>query len=367
LKVLFDYQIFSLQVYGGVSRYFVELAKQLSCRGDTEIKILAPYYINNHLRELDPGLVSGRHLRSAPTGISKVLDVANRLASRRAAKCFAADILHRTYFAAGSSGRGLTGRTVLTVYDMIHERLPEEFPSADRTAAVKQRAVAEADHVICISDKTRDDLLDICDIDASKVTTVHIGFKAPEIDGGSDQRLVDGPYLLYVGLRDKYKNFSRLLEAYVRTPALHRDYSLVCFGGRQPDKTETEPLRTAGLPVERLVWMRGDDALLARLYRGASAFVYPSLYEGFGIPPLEAMAQGCPVICSTGGSIPEIVGDAGEFFDPVDPDALAAAIVRVVSSEARAADLRQAGRIRIRNFSWEKCAKQTRAVYASLL
>src|SRR5207245_7278645 len=113
--------------------------------------------------------------------------------------------------------------------------------------------------------------------------------------------------------------------------------------------------------------LSGDDDLLTRLYWHASALVFPSLYEGFGMPPLEAMSLACPVICSRTSSLPEIVGDAAELFDPTDPAEMAASIETVLSTSDRAARLRSLGLERVKGFSWERCAAETYEVYRSLL
>jgi glycosyltransferase involved in cell wall biosynthesis len=115
-----------------------------------------------------------------------------------------------------------------------------------------------------------------------------------------------------------------------------------------------------------LLQFSGDDLVLADLYRHASAFIYPSLYEGFGLPVLEAMAHGCPVICSGTSSLPEVVGGAAELFDPNDPESIGHAIEAVVSSAERREWLRATGRQQARLFSWERCAWETHAVYRAI-
>jgi glycosyltransferase involved in cell wall biosynthesis len=196
---------------------------------------------------------------------------------------------------------------------------------------------------------------------------VHLGFDSPQTQVIPAEPLLDGPYLLHVGIRSGYKNFQRLLEAYANSPALHEQYRLVCFGGGKFSPAEERQRKTLDLAEDRLVWMGGSDRVLMQLYRHAAAFVYPSLYEGFGIPPLEAMAHDCPVICSTGGSISEVVGNAGEFFDPLDTAAIAQAIENVAGSQERATELRALGRQRITRFTWEQCASGTHTVYSALL
>lgn len=367
MKILYDYQAFSRQFYGGVSRYFVEVAKRLSNTNNTILRVFAPFHINHYLQELDPQTVVGRQISGLPKAVGKILNIYNRPATRRQVAAFNPDILHETYFSKHSAPLKNKQARVVTVYDMIHELSPEYFPAWDKTSRNKRLAVARADHVICISENTRRDLLDIFDVPGTKVSAIHLGFDVQQAVDMKPARLVEEPYLLYVGIRSGYKNFRRLLEAYAATRALHRNYRLVCFGGGNFSKSEMQQFKDLKLDEDKLLWMGGSDGVLMKLYRHAAAFVYPSLYEGFGIPPLEAMAHDCPVVCSTGSSISEVVDDAGEFFDPRDCDSIARAIETVVSSAARADELRSTGRARVKSFTWEKCASRTHDVYSSLI
>jgi glycosyltransferase involved in cell wall biosynthesis len=367
MKVLYDYAAFSRQFYGGVSRYYVELARQLSQCRDTQLKIVSPLYINHHLAELDPGLVSGRQVRRVPREMGRILNLYNHASTRAQARVYRPDILHETYFTPGTCVPDGSCARVVTVHDMIHEKYPENFLRSDSTASNKRAAIARADHVICVSDSTRRDLLELGDVEPDKVSVVRHGFTSPEIPESSSEKLMARPYLLYVGIRSGYKNFPALLEAYAASSALRGDYQLVCFGGGNFSRTERALVRTLGLPQDCLVSIGGSDSVLVQLYQHAAAFVYPSLSEGFGIPPLEAMVNGCPVVCSNGGAIPEVVAEAGEFFDPRDTSSISRAIETVVGSRVRTAALRAAGKQRVSNFTWEQCAADTRNVYSKLL
>lgn len=366
MKILYDYQAFTLQFYGGVSRYFVEIAKRLSRAEDTELQVFAPFYINHYLQELDPGVVSGRQVANAPKAAGRLFNIYNRVAMRYEAASYNPDILHETYFSKHAVLLRDNQARVVTVYDMIHERFPEYFAAWNKTSDNKRLAIERADHVICISENTRRDLLDLIDISGDKVSVVHLGFDAHQSDGSPAERLIDGPYLLYVGIRSGYKNFRRLLEGYAGSRALRENYRVVCFGGGKFSHPEIQQFKNLKLPTDRLIWMGGSDSVLMKLYGHATAFVYPSLYEGFGIPPLEAMAHDCPVVCSSGSSISEVVGDAGEFFDPHDAAAISHAIENVTGSQSRAAELRALGRQRIKRFTWDQCASGTHDVYSSL-
>jgi len=139
------------------------------------------------------------------------------------------------------------------------------------------------------------------------------------------------------------------------------------MGGKKFSQDETNLIQSLGLSTNKIRHINGDDQDLARLYRQASAFVYPSLYEGFGIPLLEAMSFGCPVVCSNTSSFPEVAGNACEFFDPYDHDSIAHALEKVLFSTELSKQLVELGKERIKSFSWEKCAAQTYAVYATLI
>jgi len=201
---------------------------------------------------------------------------------------------------------------------------------------------------------------------SDKVSVVHLGFDSQQSTKPAAKRLVDEPFLLYVGVRSGYKNFQRLLEAYASSATLHENFRLVCFGGGGFGHSEIRQIKKLDLPVDKLVWIGGDDEVLMQLYGQATAFVYPSLYEGFGIPPLEAMAHACPVVCSRGSSISEVVGNAGEYFDPLDSATIVHAIENVADSQSRAAELIKLGQERIKHFTWEQCARRTHDVYSSL-
>lgn len=362
MNVLYDAQIFRQQRYGGISRYFCELVSGLARDPTVTARIVAPHYRNEYLPTLPPPLVIGWHQKHWKR-LGKVSRALGNIVERRTAARLRPDVIHETYF-WGPRLRFPGAVKVLTVYDMIHERFPDRFDARDPTAAAKRSAVANADHVICISHSTKRDLLDALPVAESKVSVIHLASSlapptaAPPAAGA--------PYLLYVGDRGGYKNFLALVEAFGASPRL-RGIHLACFGGGALSAAEWAAIDAAGIVRERVAVHQGDDALLARLYAGALCFVYPSLYEGFGIPPLEAMQCDCPVVCSNTSSIPEVVGDAAEYFDPAQPGSLRAALETVVESEGRRAQLRALGHARRRQFSWEACTQQTLALYRRLV
>jgi glycosyltransferase involved in cell wall biosynthesis len=210
--------------------------------------------------------------------------------------------------------------------------------------------------------------LNLFQIDPNQVSVTYLGCSLTVnqiIDRTITQR--SRPYILYVGKRDGYKNFEQLLLTYAHSHSLNQDFDLICFGGSPFTKSELQTMADLQLSLNQVHYIPGNEATLATWYTHASILVYPSLYEGFGIPPLEAMTCGCPVACSQTSSIPEVVGEAAEFFDPTQPDSMADAITNVLYSSERSRELRLAGKTQAEKFSWDQCADQTASIYQSLL
>ncbi|WP_348066282.1 glycosyltransferase family 1 protein [Polaromonas sp.] len=369
LKVAFDQQVFLLQEYGGISRYLCNLAKFFVQMEGVEARIIAPLHFNKNLDAMH-GLAGGGLL--LPKVNTKLLRVAMAMSKRLARfgiNQYRPDILHETYYSSDDY-RPRGAKRVLTVYDLIHERYGNMFENSEGTTGPKKAAALRADHVICISESTRRDLIDFCGVAKEKTSVIYLGTDVAFLGHEPLQEEIPTlarPFLLYVGNRDGYKNFSGFLKAFANSSRLKAEFDIVCFGGGPFQVEEKKMAASLGLDDDRLVHRAGSDQILANLYRGAAAFVYPSLYEGFGIPPLEAMAMGCPVISSDTSSLPEVVGDAGEYFDPMRVESMTAAMERVTQSPSRSFELVKLGRQQYRKFSWEKCAQETMMVYRSLL
>ena len=367
-NIVYDYQTFSYQEYGGISRYFHEISSRIAKIDGYDVEIICPFYINEYFENypsnysLLKGFKVKRIMRT-----NRLRDMINKQLSHLLLSRSSIDIIHETYYSEESIGNRKAKR-VLTVHDMIHEKFSSDLDLENRYAKDKANAIKRADHVICVSENTRKDLIELLGVDEAKISTIHLA-SAPR-----DNILIDRDrlpqikksYLLYVGQRDPYKNFTRLLEAYHRSSKLNKDFHLVCFGLKKFSSSEIEKIKDFQLQ-DKVIQISGNDDILAHLYSQASAFVYPSLYEGFGIPPLEAMSFGCPVVCSNVSSIPEIVGNAGEYFNPYDVESMIEAIEKVVYSKERSSILKRLGENRVKLFSWELCAEQTMKVYQSLL
>lgn len=365
MRIAFDHQIFGWQKYGGVSRYLFELANNIALAEQDKVAIISPLYINSYLSMASSELqVMGRKV-PAIRHTGRIYRAINQWLAPSMIQSFKPHIVHETYY----STKRLAPKTckiVLTVYDMIHERFPAYFSSLDPLRKEKAVAVARADHIICISEHTRQDVIQMLGVSPEKTSVVHLGFSLTKT-GNSNFEHPSRPYLLYVGVRGGYKNFEALLRAYAQRISLKHELDLVAFGGGNFSAKERALIQNLGLTEIQVRHISGDDSVLATLYKGAELFVYPSLYEGFGIPPLEAMSFDCPVACSDRSSIPEVVGNAASFFNPESTDAIADTIVSILNDANLQQTLILRGREQILRFSWQRCAVQTTEVYRKLL
>lgn len=369
MKVAYDAQIFSGQIYGGVSRYYCELATRVSVNPELDVKIVAPMHVNAYLRNLPSGIVSGFHSPLPYDFMRLPQRAASLVLSDIMLRWMQPDIVHETYYFKYPLGFSKAKR-VLTIYDMIHEKFESQFQYGDKTAKHKAAAAARADHVICISESTKSDVIEILGINPEKISVIHLGFDLMTNNHNvtnTVQYMDSKPYLLYVGTRGGYKNFQRFLEAYASSKLLRSEFRIVSFGGGKFNAEELDLIEKFSLTKDQVIQLSGDDSLLGELYINASIFVFPSLYEGFGIPPLEAMSYSCPVACSNTSSIPEVVGQAGQYFDPKDVNSIQNAIELVVTSVKTKNSLIEKGRERLNHFSWDKCANETQSVYKSLI
>ncbi|MDP2402211.1 MAG: glycosyltransferase family 1 protein [Methylotenera sp.] len=354
-----------MQEYGGISRYICSLANALSQNSGVEARMFAPLHINAYLAEMPPELAFEHKIQRIPkTG--RMVSAISQILSVPMIKNYNPSIVHETYYALHAYAPK-SARRVVTVYDMIHELFASEFPAHDQTSKLKRVAAERADHVICISENTRRDLLDIFNLPEDKVSVVYLGFDSLALDTNKLEHKEGKPYLLYVGQRWGYKNFAGFLQAYASSSFLRNHFDVVCFGGGVFTNDELNLFAELGLSKNQVSQISGSDSKLASFYSNAALFVYPSLYEGFGIPPLEAMSLGCPVACANNSSIPEVAGNSAEYFNAGNPDSIRVAMEHVVNSNSRRDELINLGKLRCAEFSWQRCASETLAVYRNLI
>ena len=362
MKIAYDPQIFGWQRFGGISRYFFELTSRLAEMNRQEVKIFCPIYVNEFLEITNKQLTSGSIKLGTFPFSGRILRLVNEKLDTFGVKKFKPDLLHETYYSKKPIFPSIKKR-IVTIHDMIHEKFPENFSKYDPTRSEKAASVARADHIICVSESTKKDLIEILNVKSEKISVIHLATSlvVPEpiaIRVNYNSK----PFLLYVGNRGGHKNFDGLLLAYADS-AFNNEYSIICFGGGGFSAKEIERARGLGIKSENLIHMFGNDQLLVSLYSAATLFIYPSMYEGFGIPLLEAMALGCPVATSAVSSIPEVAGNAAIYFDPNDPDSMRRSIEEVLANPKRLEEFGARGVERAKSFSWEKCANQTLDAY----
>jgi glycosyltransferase involved in cell wall biosynthesis len=243
---------------------------------------------------------------------------------------------------------------------MIHELFPQYFLKDKTTVTNKQRLISAANAINANSEYTKKDILRFYPDSAKKINVVYHGFSFPQINGVSQK----GNYILFTGERKNYKNYDVFLKA-VAPLLIKYDLRLICTGCPldRKEKSLIENLHISDRTTCNLV----SDEELIKLYSKALAFVFPSQYEGFGIPVLEAFATQCPAVLSNAGSLPEIGGDAAVYFDPYSIDDMRKQIEKVISSSSLREELIRKGKERLNLFSWEKCARETMEVYNKLV
>ncbi|WP_201619075.1 glycosyltransferase family 4 protein [Psychrobacter maritimus] len=368
MKIAYDNQIFNMQRYGGISRYYTELASQLYDKS-IDTKVFAGLHRNEYIQKYKASFVLGKQVTYLPK-TANILLKANNVLADSYFSIKRPDIVHRTYY--NNKNKIKKSINVITVYDMIHELFPDDFSAKDNTAYLKSITIKQADHIICISESTKNDLLRIYDIPESNISVTYLGYHSlPDVKSTyiDNQTFTNSekPFLLFVGHRGGYKNFLRFLKAFSISKKLVKDFDIIAFGGGKFSIDEKRYISELGLEEKQVKNIQGGDDILSVLYSKAMLFVYPSLYEGFGLPPLEAMDHSCPVVCSNTSSIPEVVGKAALMFSPSDVDDMSHTMEKVLYNSSIRDDLILAGLERTNSFSWQKCAADTLAVYRSIL
>lgn len=366
MKVLYDHQIFSFQRYGGISRYFCELIRNLRNHIDVECDVSLFISCNQYLS--DYKLVNFFYFFPDISfrGRGRIFSYINKTYTLQKLKKQDFDIFHPTYYDPYFLKYIGNKPFVLTVYDMIHEKFREMFSPADKTSQQKRLLLEKATKIIAISQNTKKDLIEIYGANETKIEVVYLGNSV-----SCDQNLnincnMPKKYLLYVGSRGGYKNFLRFIRGIAEILKQDREMFVVCAGGGEFKSSEKQLFSDLGIERQVLQYNLNDESL-AYFYKNAISFIFPSLYEGFGMPILEAFACGCPVICSNTSSLPEIAGSGAYYFDPYSEESIKNAVLRVLEDSSLRECLVMEGYKRVKQFSWQKTAEQTKKIYESLL
>lgn len=361
MRIAYDHNIFTRQRFGGISRYIVHLASAVADAGH-QVSIFAPIHGNAYVQQASTQLTAGWNAGAGFYRIKAPFLLINEWIDTAQIRHWKPDLLHETYYAAHRQAPSRTP-VVVTVHDMTHERFPTLFSWRDRTPYLKAKAIARADSLICISEHTRKDLLEFHPQAAGKTKVIHHGFHPlPQPDPNGEHPLQQRPYLLFVGSRTGYKNFNNLAKAFAHSRLPKEGFQLVAFGGGNWNAEEKRLIKELGLS-DHLHLSAGNDHALATYYRHARFFAFPSLYEGFGFPLLEAMSLDCPVACSNSSSFPEVAGNAARYFDPANLEDMRNAIEDLALSENERSALTENGRSRVAHFAWDHCLLQTLELY----
>lgn len=372
MRIFYDGQIYEKQPAGGINRYFANLIGRLPRRFTPFLLVSQKCEVNFPVH---PNLKVLSHQRFRLGYISYRVEswLANKyskieegyFSNITALRNF--DLAHPTYYSLLTRQEVSKYKCpiVLTVWDMIHELFPEQVDPMGLGAEEKRRAILAAAAIICISENTKKDLLERYSLPEGKVKVTHLASEINESISYGTESVPSQPYYLYVGSRSKYKNYEGLLKAFARAVSIRPEVRL-CVVGQPFNKAESKLMTDLKLTSQIQNYGHVADPHLAKLYRCSVALVYPSLYEGFGIPPLEAMSCGTVVVASDCSSIPEVVGDAGLLFNPGASEDLADILLSLLSSPTQRERLIAKGRERAQVFSWDKTVAQTIEVYRSL-
>ncbi|MBC6111025.1 glycosyltransferase family 4 protein [Pedobacter sp. CCM 8938] len=275
------------------------------------------------------------------------------------------DLLHPTYYEPYFLKK-LKKPYVITVHDMIHELLPDSFPSNDVAALQKKEVIKQAAKIITISETTKNDLKNILGIPDHRIEVIHHGYqlkkKQNEITNQDSQK---DEYILFVGARSGYKNFNRFIVAVSPLLKSRTTLRLICTGGGAFQKEEINLFKKLAIS-NNILQANVSDEQLDSLYSNAMAFVFPSIYEGFGLPILEAFQNRCPAILSNSNCFKEVAATAAEYFDPNDEHSILNAIIKVIDHVDFADDLIKKGEERLQHFKPEYCVQKTISLYKSL-
>ena len=367
MKVLYDHQCFVQQLYGGVSRYHYQLIKELNKLQGVETKLSLKYSNNFYINEENTFEIKRFFPNHKFYFKRTILDYINRVSTNRILEDGDFDIFHPTYYNPYFLQYLNKKPFVIMAHDTIQETFPEISNLVDRTQEHKIITLARAQLIIANSINTKNDLIQLHNIPAEKIEVVYLAASINKSLASSNSK-IDLPekYILFVGNRDFYKNFKNFILAVEPLLKEHKDLFLICAGGGI--FTNEEFIFFHGKELKnKILHKAADDVMLATLYSNAIAFIFPTLYEGFGIPALEAMNCDCPVIMSNTSSLPEVGGDAAIYFDPNSIDDMRKKIESVIFNRDLRKGLILNAKIQRQKFSFEKTAMQTLEVYKRLL
>ena len=362
MKIFFDNKIFINQIHGGPSVYFINLIKNLKDL-DCEVKLSSKLHLNEYLDQNKKKIVDECFKIPFNKSLVKVNYIKNLLHSYnykshiKKIKFFNPDVIHTTYYNKYFL-ESKKSQKVLTVFDLIVEKFPELY-KINKNYLPKKEILNQSDKIICISENTKKDLINFYNIDEKKINVIYLGYPSKK----KLIKIMNDPYILFVGTRWKYKNFFNFIKAFSQNKKIKNNFKIICFGGGNFSKDEKINLVKLGLDENKITHIEGDETLLHSYYKSASVFIYPSLYEGFGLPILESFLYECPVVCSKTSSLPEVAGSGAMYFDPQNIESISYALETVLYSVEKQKKLIKEGTNQLKKFSWKKTSQKTLDFY----
>ena len=361
MKVFYDHMIFARQQYGGISKYFCELTKRIP----KENWYLSSFLSNNqYLEEF-----GHNQLKFFPNsdfkGKERILAELGFPYSIYKLNTIKWDVFHPTLHPALYT-RYIPKKKpmVITAHDVLYYLYHSNNSKREMLIDIDIKSCQRANKIIAISENTKKDYINYFGADERKIEVIHHGIEKTK-QFISNQRIEERPYILYVGLRADYKNFSRFIQAFSILSKKYNDLKLICTGYCF-SSSEIKELSSLGL-MDKIRVILATEQEMAQLYHDAEMFVFPSLYEGFGMPILEAMVYDCPVVLSNTSCFPEIAQNAGLYFDPFDIEDITNKIEIMLTNQELKHTIIDLGKERLTHFSWENCAKEHLNVYKSVI
>jgi glycosyltransferase involved in cell wall biosynthesis len=359
MRILFDGRVFQFQKAGGINRYFAEIITGLPAEWQPVVTGAHDYGENvprhRNLTTLNPP-------RFRPGRFQE--PYYRKWWRPKIAR--SVNLLHPTYYdlTSGFKLADFSCPMVATVYDMIYARFPRQT-EGEFIIKAQRESVLRADRVVCISKSTERDLLEFIPEAAGKTTVIYLGSSFPSSNDVEDPKLFEKPRFIFVGGRGGYKNFLFLLRAFAKAASVVNTIQLHVVGP-EFNTEERWQMYYMGITDKVSSTVYPNESVLQDLYRRSVALLYPSRYEGFGIPPLEAMSCGTIPVTANTTSLPEVVGDGGIMLDPTDEDAWADCIIKLATPFPERDKMLSLARERVKQFTWTECVRRHLAIYKEL-
>ena len=355
IKVLFESSIFLHQKVGGVSKYISQL-NEIFPKHKVSSKILSPITINDYLINKKKNTIYFLRIEKIPKFCRKLFFLINNLFTFLYIQLNKPDILHFSYY-NNSLIKFLNIPYVVTVYDLIHEKMNFEQKQFE-----KKFLLQNAEHIICISEETKRDLIKIYKINQKKISVIYLGVSKIQFQKNKRRE----KYILHVGSRTRYKNFNNLIKAFSKSKYLIKNYKIICFGGGDLQNTEIKSFEKLKIK-DSIEYKKGNDTQLLNLYKKASLYVSLSTHEGFGLTLLEALKFKCPVVCSDISVFREIYKKSCRYVDAKNIDSIKKGIESLLKSKNEQKKLILNSNKIIRKLTWDNCALKTTKIYKKIL